>query len=155
MRYSITIFLIVIALIVQGQRDIFLYFNDAGFCGPGPLIQEQLSLFSDNSFEYNTCLYPNLRIVASGHFSKKNNYISLEYEQIEIDTLDKSKVNKEITNLILISEFEIKRDKQWLKNKAGMLIECGKQFGSRIKFFEPRKRRIITRITIELVMIDN
>lgn len=141
-------------LFVQGQSKIIMYFNDAGFCGPGPLIQEQLSLFSDNSFEYTTCQYPNIRIETSGHFSKKGKYISLEYDLIKIDTLDKTQVKNENININLISEFRIVRDKKWLEHKSGMLNECGKASGSKIKLLEPRKRRVVTTKTIDYKTVN-
>ena len=115
---------------------------------------EQMTLFEDNSFEYTSCQYPNLRIEASGRFSRENKNISLQYELIKIDTLDKSKVKSEITNLHFISEFKIIKDKKWLENKAGMLIECGKLFGSKMKAIEPRKRRIVTTKTIDYKLGD-
>lgn len=149
MKHYLIIILTTISFSVAGQKSIYLYFNDAGFCGPGPVIMEQMILFEDNSFEYTSSQYPNMRIEASGRFSRENKYISLQYELIEIDTLDKNKVKSEITTLHLISEFKIITDKEWLENKAGMLIECGKEFGSKIKAIEPRKKRIVTTKTID------
>ena len=73
---------------------------------------------------------------------------------MKIDTLDKNKVKNEITTLHLISEFKIIADKQWLENKAGILIECGKEFGSKIKAIEPSKKRIETTKTIDYKIGD-
>lgn len=155
MKYTVVIILIVSSLFAQGQKSVIMYFNDWGFCGPGPIIQEEINLFSDSSFEYYSGHYPNIRIEASGHFSKNEKYITLKYENIKIDTLDKAKVNNETINMKLISEFRIIRDKEWLENKGGMLIECGKHFGSKIRMLEPRKRRVITSKTIDYKLVIN
>jgi hypothetical protein len=152
MKHYLIIVLTAISFSVAGQKSIYLYFNDAGFCGPGPLITEELTLFSDSSFEYFAgSQYPNIGIEASGHFSKKECYISLKYENIKIDTLDKS---KETTIIFLISEFKVIRDKEWIENKGGMLIEFGKQFGSKTRILEPRKRRVITTNTIDYMQVN-
>ena len=154
MKHYLILVLITLSFSVEGQKSIYLYFNDVGFCGPGPLIMEQITLFEDNSFEYTSYQYPYITIEASGRFSKESKYISLQYEMIKIDTLDKTKVKNEITSVQLISEFKIKKDKDWLENKAGMLIECGKAFGSKIKLLEPRKRRIVIIKTIDYKIVD-
>ena len=152
MKHYLIIVLIAISFSVAGQKSIYLYFNDVGFCGPGPLIAEELTLFSDSSFEYFAgSRYPNIGLEASGHFSKEECHISLKYENIKIDTLDKS---KETTIIFLISEFKIIRDKEWIENKGGMLIECGKQFGSKTRILEPRKRRVITTNTIDYMQVN-
>lgn len=149
MKYYLIILLITISFSVKGQKSIHSYFNDAGFCGPGPLLMEDLTLFEDNSFEYTSFLSPNLKIKASGYFSKGKKYISMQYQAIKIDTLNKRKETAEINSLQFISEFRIIKDKGWLKNKGGMLIECGKLSGSKVKMLEPRKRRIIIIKTID------
>jgi hypothetical protein len=149
MKHYLIIILTTISFSVAGQKSIYLYFNDAGFCGPGPLIMEQMILFEDNSFEYTSSQYYNIRIEASGRFSRENNCISMLYELIKIDTLDKSKATSEITTFHFISEFKIIEDKEWLENKAGMLIECGKEFGSKTKAIEPRKKRVFTTKTLD------
>jgi hypothetical protein len=145
----------VFSLKVQGQKNIPMYFNDWGFCGPGPIIQESISLFSDSSFEYYSGQYPQIKLEASGHFSKNEKYITLKYEKIKIDSLNMNKESTETINIKLISEFKISRDKEWLKNKAGMLIECDKHFRSKIRILEPRKRRVITTKTIDYKDINN
>jgi len=155
MKYSIIIFLVASSLFAQGQRTIIMIFNDWGVCAPGPIIQEELSLCSDSSFEYNNCHYQNIRIEASGHYSYEGKNIILEYNTVKIDTLNKNQVGKEKAKIELISEFSIARDKEWLENKPGMLYECGKQFRSRSKIFEPRKRRIITTKVIDYKIVNN
>jgi len=154
MKYYLVIIFITLSFSVEGQKSIYLYFNDIGFCGPGPLIMEELTLFEDNSFEYTSFQYPNLKIETSGHFSNGKKYISLEYQVLKIDTLDKSKETGEINDLQFISGLKIINDKDWLKNKGGMLIECGKLLGSKIKMLEPRKRRVIILKTIDYKTVN-
>lgn len=145
MKISIVIVVIIFftSLYAQDQRKNIIYFNDWGFCGPGPVILEELVLFSDSSFEYSHCYLQNFRIDASGHFSRNGKIYVLEYDSIIIDTLADNQEKVDKINFRLIAEFEIIRDKIWLENKHGMLFECGKQFGSKNKMFEPRKRRVV------------
>jgi hypothetical protein len=56
--------------------------------------------------------------------------------------------------MYFISEFKVIEDKEWLENKAGMLIECGKLFGSKAKFLEPTKRRVMIIRTIDYMAIN-
>ena len=130
------------SLFAQGQRNSIIYFNDWGFCGPGPVILEELVLFSDSSFEYSHCYLQNFRIDASGHFSRDGKEYVLEYDTIKIDTLADNRVKVEKVNIKLIAAFEIVRDKIWLENKQGMRFECGKRFGLNNKLFKTRKRRV-------------
>ncbi|MBE0662507.1 MAG: hypothetical protein IH597_08565 [Bacteroidales bacterium] len=154
MKHYLILILVTLSFSVEGQKSIYLYFNDAGFCGPGPLYIEELTLFEDNSFEYTSFQYLNLKIEASGQFLKGKKYISLEYQVLKIDTLNKSKEIGEINNLQFISKFRIIKDKDWLKNKGGMLIECGKLFASKTKMLEPRKRRVMIIKTFDYKLIN-
>lgn len=154
MKHYLLFIFLTLSFCVKGQKGIYHYFNDAGFCGPGTLITEELTLFEDNSFKYTSFQFPNLRIEASGHFFKGNKIITLKYQSIKIDTLDKSIETQDVYNLQFISELKIINDKEWVKNKSGMLIECGKLFGSRFKILEPRKRRILTIRTIDYKTVN-
>jgi hypothetical protein len=154
MKFYLIILLIALSFSVKGQKSIYLYFNDAGFCGPGPLLMQDLTLFEDNSFEYTSFQYPNLKIEAFGHFTKREKYISLQYQAIKIDTLNKRNETDEINSLQFISEFRIIKDKDWLMNKGGMLIECGKLSRSKAKLFESRKRRVLITKKIEYKEVD-
>lgn len=142
MKYLIIITLLTSALFAQGQRNSIIYFNDCGFCGPGPVILEELVLFSDSSFEYSHCYLQNFRINATGHFSRNGKFFVLEYDSIHIDSLAYNREKVEKVNIKLIAAFEIVRDKTWLENKPGMLFECGKRFDSSNKLYKPRKRRV-------------
>jgi hypothetical protein len=155
MKYLVIIFLLASSLLGHGQSNIIMVFNDWGFCGPGPIIQEELSLFSDGSFEYVNCHHQSIRIEANGRFVYIGKNVKLEYDTINIDTLYQNPVEKEKANIQLISEFRIARDKAWLENEAGMLYECGKHFRTRIKIFEQRKRRVIVIKTIEYKAVKN
>jgi hypothetical protein len=65
MKHYLIIVLTAISFSVAGQKSIYLYFNDEGFCGPGPLIAEELTLFADSSFEYFAgSRYPNIGLDA-------------------------------------------------------------------------------------------
>jgi hypothetical protein len=154
MKHFLILFLIILPFSVEGQKSVYLYFNDAGFCGPGPIITEEITLFTDNSFEYFSSRYSNLRINASGSIARKDSKIELEYELITIDTLDKSRIKTEIVKLNLISEFQIKRDKQWFENIPGMLIECSRMPRKRIKLLAPGRNRILIIKTFDYELVN-
>ena len=159
MKINLTIILLLLFFTVQGQKITDIYFerlisqgdyihstsySEAAFCGPGEVIQEEITFYSNMTFLYLS-LKETPKIVASGTYSLKNKHIFLDYDWIKLDSSANKSDSFNVNKIKLYKEFEIVKDKHWEDDGILRLLECGKNLGRFRSFLVYGKNFVHTR----------
>jgi len=116
-------------LLNQGDYIHSTSYSEAAFCGPGSVIQEEITFYSNMTFVYLLLKIPDIGIVATGKYIQNKHQILLNYDWIKIDSSDNKADTFDVNKIKLYTEFEIVKDKHWEDEDILRLLECGKNLG--------------------------
>ena len=74
------------SLFEQGDYLTAIHYSEAAFCGPGEVIQEEITFYSNMTFLYLSFKIRGVTTVASGKYSQKNKHLNLNYTWVKLDT---------------------------------------------------------------------